>query len=147
MSGAWRAYGTGTYGGSGGIPPGPPTPPPLPPARTPYDRLLRLRATIHHRSDTVDAHGDVATSETLTEAPCHAYQRYRIEEADGRILGIDEIVVHLPIGTPVETGDRIDIVWPTRRTILAEVIGPPALRVRATTGRPHHIEVRTREIA
>lgn len=136
-------YGTGTYGGGGYAP----TTPAPPAGKTPYDRLLRLRATIRHRSDVVDAHGDVETSETTVEAPCHAYQRYRIEEADGRVLGWDEIVVHLPIGTVVETGDRIDIVWPTRRTILAEVIGPPALRVRARTGEPHHIEVRTREIA
>lgn len=146
MGGAMSDYGTGTYGGGGYAPPVP-VPVPLPVPRTSYERLLRLRASIRHRVDVVDAHGDVATTETITEAPCHAYQRYRLEETNGRVLGIDELVVHLPIGTPVEVGDRIDIVWPTRRTILAEVIGPPALRVRATTGQPHHIEVRTREIA
>lgn len=113
-----------------------------------YSPLLRLRADIRHRSDTVTATGDVETTETVVAGvPCHAYQRYRLEYTDGREVGVDELVVHLPIGTDVDIGDRIDITWPTSRTIEAEVIGPPARRVRALSGAAHHIEVRTREIA
>lgn len=113
-----------------------------------YTPLLRLRGDIRHRQDTVDANGDVSTAETVTlGVPCHAYQRYRLEHTDGREIGVDELVVHLPVGTDIDIGDRIDIAWPSGRTIEAEVIGPPARRVRATTGIAHHIEVRTREIA
>ena len=138
-------YGTGTYGGGGQ---GPPIYPPPPSAgRSPYDNLLTMTATIRHRTDTTDDAGDVITAETITGPyRCYAYQRYGFEEADGKVLGVDELVVHLPAGTVVEIGDRIDITG-AHRTIEAEVIRPAANRVRAPAGQVHHVEVRTREIA
>lgn len=113
-----------------------------------HDRLLRLTCTVRHRVDAVDSHGDVTTSdETAGPFPCHAYQRYRYEIIDGKMLGAEDLVVHLLADTAVDVGDRLDIVWPGHRTVEAEVTGPPARRVRATTGAVHHIELRTREIA
>lgn len=112
-----------------------------------YTPLLRITATVRHRTDSVDAHGDVATSETLQEGvPCHAYQRFRTEFTDGTVIGVDELVVHLMADIEVSTGDRIDLAWPSGRTIAGEIIGPPARRVNARQGRVHHIEVRVREI-
>lgn len=114
-----------------------------------YDGLLRLTAMIRHRSDTVDANGDVATAETVTGPhPCHAYQRYRYEDtADTHNLGIDELVVHFLPDVEITTGDLIDITWPDGQQKHAEVLGPPAYRVRARSGAVHHVELRTREIA
>ncbi len=114
-----------------------------------YDPLLRLTATVRHRADTNDAHGDLVTTETVTGPhPCHAYQRYRYEDTgDGKMLGVDELMVHLLPDVNVTTGDRIDITWPDGQLKQAEVLGPPAYRVRARTGKVHHIELRTREIA
>lgn len=114
-----------------------------------YNALLRLSAAVRHREDTVDAVGDVATTETVVEGvPCHAYQRYLWEETDGRMLGVETLIVHLLADVAVTTGDRIDITWPDGTGVRhAEVIGPPARRVRARTGKVHHIECRTREIA
>jgi len=116
-------------------------------ASEPYSNLLRLHCTIRNRIDSVDAHGDVVTTEDIVgPLPCHAYQRYREEYIDGRMLGMEEIVVHLLVDTPVNVGSRLDIEWPDHRTVEAEVVGPPARRVRARTGRVHHIELRAREI-
>ena len=112
-----------------------------------HTALLHLTAHVRHREDSVDAHGDVVTTETVVgPIVCHAYQRWRSEFTDAQVIGVEELVVHLMADVEVTVGDRIDIAWPDFRTVEAEVIGPPARRINARNGRVHHIEVRTREI-
>lgn len=109
--------------------------------------LMRQVCRVRRRTDVTDGNGDVITTDTeLGPWPCHAYQFFGNEQTTSRVIGREDLMVHLPPEADVLTGDRIDIVWPTHRTVEAEVIAPPARRINARTGDVHHLEVRTREV-
>jgi hypothetical protein len=111
-----------------------------------HQALLTSSCLIRHRTDTNDANGDVVTTEAVSGPfPCHAYQYFAREETDGQVIGREDMVVHLPAGTAVANGDRLDITWPSGRVITAEATGPPAERVNARFGTVHHVEIRVRE--
>jgi hypothetical protein len=113
-----------------------------------HPALLQMACRVRRRTDVVDDNGDVVTTDTeIGSWPCHAYQFFANEETDRKVIGREDVIVHLPPEADVETGDRLDIIWPSRgRTIEAEVIAPPAYRVNARTGLVHHIEARSREV-